>query len=53
MLRECSTWERRIAWLTESKAAVRSRKMRVLKWPEPEESRRLLVTLKRSVFVLC
>ncbi len=53
MLREDSKRERRIVWLMVSKAAVRSRRMRMLRWPESEEMRRSLVTLRRAVSVLC
>lgn len=51
-LREDSRWEMRIAWLIVSKAAVRSRRMRIERWPESEERRRSLVTLRRAVSVL-
>ena len=36
-----------------SKAAVRSRRMRMVRWPESEERRRSFVILRRAVSVLC
>ena len=52
MLRDDSRRERRMVWLMVSKAAVRSRRRRMLRWPESEERRRSLVTLRRAVSVL-
>ena len=52
-LRDDSRRERRMLWLMVSKAAVRSRRMRTLRWPESEERRRSLVTFRRAVSVLC
>lgn len=52
MLKEDSKKERRIVWLIVAKAAVRSRKIRILKWPESEERSRSLLTLIRVDFVL-
>ena len=52
MLREDSRRERRMEWLMVSKAAVRSRRMRIVRCPESEE-RRSLVILRRAVYVLC
>ncbi len=40
-------------WLMVPKAAVRSNMMRIVRWPESEERRTLLVTLRRTVSVLC
>lgn len=37
MLREDLRRERRIEWLIVLKAVVRSRRMRMLRWPESEE----------------
>ena len=45
--------EMRMEWLTVSKAALRSRRMRILREPVSEGSRRSLVTLRRAVSVLC
>ena len=36
-----------------SKAALRSRRMRILREPVSEDSRRSLVALRRAVSVLC
>ena len=36
-----------------SKAALRSRRMRIFREPVSEDSRRSLVTLRRAVSVLC
>ena len=44
--------ESRMEWLIVSKAAVRSRRMRIESRPESEERRRSLVTLRRAVSVL-
>ena len=52
ILREDSRRERR-EWLMVSNAAVRSRRMRMLRWPESEERRRSLVALRRADSVLC
>ena len=52
MLREDSRRERRMVWLMLSKAAVRSRIMRMLRWPKSDESRRLLMTSRRAVSML-
>ena len=43
----------RMEWLIVSKAALRSRRMRIEREPESAESRRSLVTLRRAVSVLC
>ena len=43
---------RRMGWFTVSKAALRSRRRRMVREPESEESRRSLVTLRRAVLVL-
>ena len=42
-----------MVWLMVSKAAERSRRMRMLSWPESEERSRSLVTLRRADSVLC
>ena len=53
MWREDSRRESRMEWLMVSKAAVRSRRMRMVRCPESEERRRSLVTFRRAVSVLC
>ena len=51
--REDSRRVRRMEWLMVSKAALRSRRMRMLREPVSEERRRSFVTLRRAVSVLC
>lgn len=53
MLRLFLRRDRRMEWLMVSNAAVRSRRMRILRLPESEERRRSLVTFSRAVSVLC
>lgn len=43
---------RRMEWLTVSKAALRSRRRRMVREPESEERSRSLVTLRSAVSVL-
>lgn len=52
MLRDDSRRVRRIEWLMVSNAALRSRRMSMLREPVSEERRRSLVTLRRAVSVL-
>ena len=53
MLMRDSRRVRRMEWLMESKAAVRSSRMRMLRWPVSADRRRLLLILMRAVSVLC
>ena len=53
MLRRDFRRESRMVWLMVSKAAVRSRRMRMESKPESEERRRSFVILRRAVSVLC
>ena len=52
MLRVEERRERRMGWLMVSKAAVRSRRMRMVSWLESEARRRSLRILRRAVSVL-
>ena len=53
MLSDDSRRDSRMVWLMVLNAAVRSRRMRMLRLPESEERRRSLVILRRAVSVLC
>ena len=48
-------WRRvmRMEWQMVSKAALRSRRMRMERWPESADRRMSLVTFVRAVSVLC
>ena len=53
MPREYWRRERRMEWLMVSKAALRSRRMRIVRRPESAERSRSLVIFSRAVSVLC
>lgn len=52
MPKDDSMWARRMEWSMVLKAAVRSRRRRMVRWPESAERRMLLVAFKRVVSVL-
>ena len=53
MPRECWRRERRMGWLMVSKAALRSRRMRMVRKPESTERSMSFVIFSRAVSVLC
>lgn len=53
MPRKCWRRERRMEWLMVSNAALRSRRMRMVRKPESAERSISFVTFSRAVSVLC